>query len=292
MKRIVTVILASLIVSPALAERVSQMVDAAPNGLVDISNIAGSVTVSGWSRNNVEVTGSIGRDVKELIVERDGNTVTIKVRVPSRGGRSIASRLHINVPRNSSLDVGTVSANIDVTEISGEQELRTVSGDVNTEYTGADMKVESVSGDIEISGNSVDGEIEVRTVSGDLTLFRVGGILDVHTVSGDIIVDEGDFSRADLSSVTGDMVFQAALHGGGRLNIDAVNSNINVDFPGDVSARFEIDTFNGGIRNCFGPEAKRTGRYAPGWELVFTEGTGDGRVQISTVNGNVNICRK
>ena len=41
-------------------------------------------------------------------------------------------------------------------------------------------------------------------------------------------------------------------------------------FSGDVSAKFDIDTFNGDIDNCFGPEAVRTSKYTPGWVLFFT----------------------
>ena len=59
-----------------------------------------------------------------------------------------------------------------------------------------------------------------------------------------------------------------------------------------LSAKIDVSTINGRIRNCFGPEAERTSKYAPGWSLRFTEGDGDGRVDISTVNGGVNLCRK
>ncbi|MCH7830840.1 MAG: DUF4097 family beta strand repeat protein [Proteobacteria bacterium] len=273
MKRTLIAIVAGLIIAPALAKDVDRTVDASPNGHIDISNIAGSVTVSGWSRNTVEVTGTLDRNVKELIVERDGDTVTIKVKVPRNSGRGIDSRLHINVPQNSSLDIGTVIADIDVTEVGGEQELHTVSGDVNVEYTGADMQVESVSGDIEVIGDGVDGELEVSTVSGNVTLIRVSG-------------------RVSADSVSGDIVFRAALGEGGKLSIETVTGDVDVDFIGAVSARFEVDTFNGRIRNCFGPKAERTSKYAPGWELKFIEGEGSGRVEISTVNGDVNICRK
>jgi hypothetical protein len=64
-----------------------------------------------------------------------------------------------------------------------------------------------------------------------------------------------------------------------------------VDFEGDVSARFDIETFNGAIRNCFGPEAVRTSKYAPGRELKFTEGSGSGRVSIQTLNGSLRLCK-
>ena len=58
-----------------------------------------------------------------------------------------------------------------------------------------------------------------------------------------------------------------------------------------MSARFDIETFNGNIRNCFGPDSVRTSKYAPGRELKFTEGGGSGRVTINTLNGNLRLCK-
>lgn len=292
MNRLITTILACLLATTVFAEEVNRKIDASRDGHINVSNISGSVTVNGWTRNEVEVTGTLGRNVEELIFERDGDDILVKVKVPKNGGRGIDSDLRISVPQNSSIDIGTVSADIDVTNVTGEQSLHTVSGDVTTEFTGADLTAESVSGDVEVSGDNADGEIEANTVSGDVTLFRVGGEVVGESVSGDVIVDEGAFTRAALSTVNGEIVFQGELRKDGRLSIETINGSVDVDFAGDVSARFEVDTFNGQIRNCFGPKAERTSKYAPGWELEFTEGDGDGRVEISTMNGGVNICKR
>lgn len=292
MKKLTLAIVACVLSGPTLAEEIDRTVDADRDGNIDVSNISGSVTVTGWSRNEVEVTGTLGRNVEELIVERDGDEVTIKVKVPRRGGRGIDSDLHINVPKNSSLDVGTVSADIDVTEVTGEQHLHTVSGDLNTEFTGADIVAESVSGDVEVIGDNADGEVEASTVSGDVTLFRVSGEVSAEAVSGGVVVDEGSFDRADLGTVNGEILFQGELRKDGRLEIETVNGSVDVDLKGHVSARIEVDTFNGGIRNCFGPKAERTSKYGPGWELEFTHGDGDGRIEVSTMNGSVNLCNK
>jgi DUF4097 and DUF4098 domain-containing protein YvlB len=291
-KTIITISLACLLTATAFAEEVDRTIDASSDGHVDVSNISGSVTVHGWTRDSVEVTGTLGRNVEELILERDGDKVVIKVKVPKRGGRGIESDLRISVPQNSSLDVGAVSADIDVTDITGEQSLHTVSGDVTTEYTGGDMTAESVSGDVEISGNNADGEVSASTVSGDVTLFRVSGKVEAESVSGDVVVDEGSFDRAELGTVNGEIIFQGELRDDGKLSVETINGSVEIDFVGDVSARFSIDTFNGGINNCFGPKAERTSKYAPGWELEFSEGDGSGRVDVSTMNGRVSICKQ
>ncbi len=292
MKKLTVIGLAALLAGPAMAEQVDRRLDAAPDGEVDISNIAGSVEVTGWSRNEVEVTGTLGRNVKELVFERDGDTVTIQVKVPHRSGHGIASDLEIRVPEDSSLDISTVSADITVADVKGEQRMSTVSGDIDTESAGSDVSLEAVSGDIEIAGDLSRNETDVSTVSGDVTLFRGSGTVRADSVSGDILVDEGTFGRAVLGTVNGEVVFRAALEKSGRFSAETINGDIDVEFSGDLSARIDIETFNGRIRNCFGPEPKRTSKYTPGLELSFTEGDGDGRVDMSTLNGSLSICRK
>ena len=281
-----------LLALPASAEDVNETIDAAPNGHVDIINIAGSVEVYGWSRNSVEVTGELGERVEELVVERNGDKVLVKVKVPQHSSSKVASDLTIRVPSESSIDVTAVSADIDVEEVNGEQTLHTVSGDIDTEVAGNDVSAESVSGDVDVTGQGKDAETSATTVSGDVALFRVAGAVSGEAVSGDVIVDEGSFDRAILNSVNGDIIFQAELRKGGKLTIDTVNGDVDVLFSGSVSAKFDIDTFNGDIDNCFGPKAERTSKYTPGWELSFSEGDGDGRVVISTLNGEVDVCNK
>jgi len=292
MKRLMTILLGLILATPIMAEEVDKTLDAASDGLVNVSNIAGSVTVNGWSRNEVEVTGTLGRNVEELVFERNKDKIIIKVKVPKKGGRGIDSDLTISVPEDSSIDIGTVSADIDVTDVNGVQRLHTVSGDVTTESAAGDVSAESVSGDVEIEGDKSDNETSAGTVSGDVTVFRASGIVRAESVSGDVVVDEGSFSRASLNTVNGEIIFRAEFRNDGRFSAETVNGDIDVEFEGDVSARIEIDTFNGRISNCFGPKAERTSKYTPGWELSFTEGDGDGRVDMSTLNGDLSMCRK
>ncbi|MGB5510210.1 MAG: DUF4097 family beta strand repeat-containing protein [Woeseiaceae bacterium] len=292
MKKLTVMILGLLLAAPLLAEEVDRTLDAAPDGEVDISNIDGTITVTGWSRDAVEVTGTLGRNVEELVFERDGDNVTIQVKVPRKGGRGIDADLTIRVPENSSIDVSGVSADISVEGVRGVQRLQTVSGDVETESFGSDVSAESVSGDVDVKGDKSDTETNIGTVSGDVTLGGGSGVVRAGSVSGDVVIDEGEFSRAELGTVNGNVIFRAGLRKDGRFSAETVNGEMDIEFAGDVSAKIEIETFNGSIRNCFGPEPQRTSKYTPGLELSFTEGSGNGRVEISTMNGDVRLCRK
>ena len=291
MKRLTAIVLSALLAMPVVAEEVDETLDAASDGHVHVSNISGSVTVNGWSRSEVEVTGELGRNVEKLIFERDGDKVTIKVKVPRNGGRSIESHLHIQVPQGSSLDVGTVSADIDVEDVRGEQGLNTVSGDITSEGGESDVSAEAVSGDVEINGERKEAETRANTVSGDVTLFRVAGKVSAESVSGDVIIDEGAFDRVEMSTVNGEILFRAQLRDDGKLTAETVNGSVDLVFADGVTGRFEVDTFNGDIDNCFGDKPERTSKYTPGWEWSFQDGKGGARVEVSTLNGDVTICR-
>lgn len=292
MKIVRLAIIGSLGIAPAFADTVDEIMDADSDGTVTVSNVAGSVEVRGWSRNQVEVTGELGSRVEELIFERDGDEILIKVKVPRNSNGGISSDLSISVPVASALQVHTVSADITVSDVEGEQELETVSGDVETEAHAADIELGSVSGDVEVQGDLKPIRSRLSTVSGDVESDSLAGEISAESVSGDVSAINGNFERAALNTVNGEIVFHAAFVGDGRMEIETVNGSVDVEFDGDVSARFDIETFNGAIRNCFGPDSVRTSRYAPGRELKFTEGSGAGRVTINTLNGSVRLCKK
>lgn len=285
------VLLASLASNAAVAdERVDRTIDAAPDGYIDIYNTSGEIKVVGWQENRVRVTGILDDDVEELIIERDGKDIVIKVKVPDRHHGSADANLVISVPEKSSVDISAVSSDIEVSGVLGKQSLETVSGDVETTAVGNDTAAASVSGDVEIRGNGTAADIEAATVSGDVIVNNVAGRVDAESVSGDVEIIGGPFDDVYLESVNGDLAFRGELMSGGDLGVESVNGTIDIVFTKPVSARFDIETFNGSIRNCFGPTPERTSRYSPGLELSFTVGDGDAHVSIETLNGSVNIC--
>ena len=275
------------------AEDYHQILDVEDEAEIIIFNTAGEVEVRGWSRNQVEVEADLGRGVEKLIFEVDGNEVVIEVKpIKRHHSHDISSDLVITVPHNSSLEIGTVSADISIEDVTGEQYLESVSGDIDTNAYDSDINIDSVSGDIDIEGDNKKIQISIETVSGDIDIESVDGEVDVETVSGDLVLYDSRFEEVSGESVNGDMIFHAELYGDSRMEFETVNGDIDIKFEGDISARFDIETFNGDIRNCFGPEPVRTSSYTPGLELKFSEGGGDGRVVIRTLNGDLRLCKK
>ena len=294
MKNVTLILIGTCLASSALAESIDQTKDADDTGKVEIFNLSGEVEVFGWDRSEIQVTGTVGDDAEEFIFEVSGDVTMIRVKVPDRihGHKDVSSDLVIRVPEGSSIEVDTVSADITVEGVQGEQELQSVSGDLVTEAFAEDIDAETVSGDVEIEGSNKDLEAKLESVSGDVTADNMSGDIKAGSVSGDIDVTDGDFDRARIETVNGDVTYVAALRPDGKLDVETINGTVDVMFVGDVSADFDIETFNGRIRNCFGPEAERTSKYAPGWELSFTEGGGNGRVTIATLNGGLRLCKE
>ena len=290
---------AVLLSSTAMAgEEIDKTLAADADGEVLVSNIAGTVVIHGWNKKEVRVTGELGKGTKELVFDRDGSKIVIKVEIgknqnhnQGRHHRVDDTDLEIWLPQLSEIEVVTVSADIETDEVRGNQHLRSVSGEVVTQIWSEDLKIQSVSGDATVIGHGPAGVVMVNVVSGDAEIENVSGEVEVQSVSGDLVLELGDIKSARVRSTTGDMELSGRLLKGADVEVESINGDATLVFEGAVHAEIEIETFNGEIDNCFGPEARRTSKYAPGRELSFTEGDGSGEISIETLNGDVTLCK-
>jgi DUF4097 and DUF4098 domain-containing protein YvlB len=263
-----------------------------PAGTVEVSNVAGSVTVTGWDRHEVEVTGQLGKGTETLEFTKSEKLTRVKVIVPKRSYNVDGTDLVVKVPMGSTLSVNTVSADIVIRGVQGTQRLQAVSGDVRTEASGEDVECRTVSGDVHIIGSGKRGLVSITTVSGDATAQKIAGEINGNTVSGTFNLGVGETTRSRLRSTSGDMSLTGKLMPDARVDVESISGDVRLDLVGPVAGEFDISSFNGEIRNCFGPKPARTDQYAPGRELRFEQGTGGARVRIKTLNGDIGVCRK
>ncbi len=265
--------------------------------IVTIENLIGPVTVTGWNKNEVRVTGTLGEGPERLDFDVDRDEVSIEVIWPDRdedGGWNIRhpeeTVLKVSVPAGASVTVEGVNTVIKVSGVKGDLELASVNGNIHVTGDPAEVEAGTVNGDIEIDSESED--IDVETVNGEIRIFGAQGECSGATVNGDIIV-EGDLEGGcEFGSVSGDIHFTGNLMGRGPFEFETHSGNIILNLPRGVSARFEIETFSGDIENDFGQEPKRTSKYGPGMELSFETGSGKARVEASTFSGAVEIRKK
>jgi DUF4097 and DUF4098 domain-containing protein YvlB len=271
---------------------ISKSVAADPSGSVEVSNVSGSVAVTGWDRNEVEVTGQLGDGVERLDFTTQDKVTRIKVVLPEHSHHVGDSDLAIRVPKASRVSVNTVSADIKVQDVLGAQRLQSVSADIQTVAGTEDVECRTVSGDVKVDGSGKQGLLTVTTVSGDATALRVAGEVNASTVSGDLVLGLGQTERSRLRSTSGDMTLAMRLATDGKIDAESISGDVRVNLVGGSDAEYDISTFSGEIKNCFGPKAVPTSEYTPGRELHFQQGQGSARIRIKTLNGDVDLCRK
>ena len=281
------------VASPAWAGTpINQRAAADPGGAVEISNVAGTVRVTGWDRNEVEVTGELGEGTERLDFAVIDKVTRVKVILPNRSNNVEDTDLVVRIPTASRLAVTTVSADIEVQDVTGAQRLQTVSADIRTEAAAEDVECKSVSGDVAVNGSGKKALVTITTVSGDAMALKVAGEVNANTVSGNLTLGLGETTRSRLRSTSGDLTMASVLAADGRLDIESISGDVRLELHGPVNAEFDVTSFNGEIRNCFGPKAVSTSEYAPGKEWQFREGQGTGRVRIKTLNGDISVCKK
>jgi DUF4097 and DUF4098 domain-containing protein YvlB len=285
---------ALLAASPAIraGTPIKERAAADPAGSVEVSNVAGTVRVTGWDRNEVEVTGELGEGTERLDFATADKVTRIKVILPNRSHNVDDTDLVIRVPAASRLSVNTVSADVAVRGVLGAQRLVSVSGDIRTEAGVQVVECRTVSGDVTVNGSARKGLLTINTVSGDATALKVAGEVNANTVSGNVTLGLGETSRSRVRSTSGDLTLATLLASDGKLDAESISGDVRLDLVGAVNAEFDVSSFNGEIRNCFGPKPASTSEYAPGRELRFREGQGSAWVRIKTMNGDISVCRR
>jgi DUF4097 and DUF4098 domain-containing protein YvlB len=273
------------------ASSVNESRPADAQGAVEIYNVAGTINVQGWDKAEVEVTGTIGKDVERVEVTGGGSHTAVRVVLHSSHGWNSdgEANLQVHVPAGSSVSCQTVSADVKVNAVRGEATLKTVSGDISAEV-GGDVSAHAVSGSVRVKAAAAKS-IEVDTVSGDAEVFGGGGEFEVTTVSGDAKAKLGNVTRARFQTVSGTMTASMNLSADGRIDAQSVSGDVRLEFPTAPAADYDLQTFSGNIDNCFGPKPNES-RHGSGSSLNFKNGEGAARVRINTHSGTIRLCAK
>lgn len=287
----------ALAVGTADASNFQQQVAADPHGEVDVSNIAGSIVISGWDQSTVTVTADLPSDTQRVIVRGGQSRTSVCVAYngsdscnsPGGFGNRGSVRLEIHVPRDSELDVSGVSADITSHGVSGTQRLHTVSGDVDAELGSGDDEVSSVSGTIELHGSGRDGTLHASSVSGDLSVTNVAGELEARTVNGTLRAQLSPARLARLNTTSGDIDLSARLTSGGSVETETVSGDQRIEVSASAGYSYEAKSFSGDIKNCFGQQSDRS-QYGPGDRLNGTRGGGGGQVRMQSLSGDISLC--
>jgi DUF4097 and DUF4098 domain-containing protein YvlB len=275
--------------SPGTFER---EVAAPARGVVEISSTNGTVDVSGWDRAAVSVKAELAADVDRVEVTNSGDHTVVRV-MQHHSGMSFSghdeTHLRVQVPKDSEVDVSTVSANMTSAGVLGAQRLKSVSGDITAEIGPSDIEAKSVSGSLKLRGKGQPAKLHVSTVSGDLELKHAAGDLEATTVSGEATVELDPARSVRVRSTSGDIHFEGRLARGADFDGQTVSGDLKVRAAAEDGLTFEAATVTGDINDCFKVEAENS-KYGPGHKLNGSRGGGSAHVRLKSMSGEIDLC--
>lgn len=249
----------------------SQEIYRAPQFL-EVSGLEYEVEIMGETRSDLQV--SVYTEEPER-VEILANRTTLRVAVRSRPGqlfsRKPQGRLVITAPTSMSasiqtasgrirvtgltdsrsLEVGSASGGVELSEVTGRLEVKTASGRVRVERASGQMSLRTASGSITVRNAS--GEIESRSGSGAQSFEEFTGDIEAGSASGRISLNDVEGTlRAESSSgavvgdgvlLTGDSEFESVS---GRIRLDIANPMDELRFDArSVSGQVRIGSSTG-----------------------------------------------
>lgn len=213
-------------------------------GRFSISNVNGSITVTGGSGDSVEIIAikkaenQEDLDKIEIEISHSADEIVVETELGeskswfSHSNNSGSVKYVVMVPAGTRLDtVDTVNGDVTISGVSGEVVAETVNGGLEVSDLAGDVELSTVNGAIDAEFARLEGlqRVKMETVNGRVTVNLPGNAdveIGADTLNGGI--DASDFGlKADKGFVGSDLSGKIG-NGGARLNIDTVNGAIKI----------------------------------------------------------------
>jgi DUF4097 and DUF4098 domain-containing protein YvlB len=255
------------------------------DGSVRISNLVGSVRVTGWDKDSLIIRGTVAKGDQFFA---GGGHSGAKGFVEAADQRNPGpSHLEVLVPRRAKVWIKTATADITVSGVQGQLDLYVVGGTIRVTGNPSELNAEAIDGEIEVNGSPA--WLRAKSASGNVTLKGTSRDMTLSSVTGGISVTGGRFERAKLETVAGAVRFAGDVEPAGTLDIDTHSGAVDLAFPPKASADLEIVTIAGGIKNSLSSRRPVPGRYGRGSELTGSIGNGGARVSVRTFKGMITL---
>ena len=267
MIRFLTYLLVFTIALPTLAaDRVEEFRCAVTDGMVvSIANIAGSVVITPWEKDEIFLNARLEERVEKVQVTCEDRKLDIQVIVPRKGTSNIDAHLELFIPEStmptiSDFHVETVSADITLRQAAGDVSLESINGNITGSGRIEDLRISTVSGTVRTSGSAARATME--SISGDVHADGQYGRVDISSISGTLQL-KGSADTANLGTTSGDITVEAPTR---DLELSAVSGTLRASqCLGDI----EGSTISGDIR---------------------IEGTLMEDIELGSVSGNISVA--
>ena len=262
------------------------------DGRFHLNAITGDFRLVGSDDSQLTITGTLGTDVREWIIEGDEGNWNVQLKPLQNSGRTsrrtTSSRLTISVPRGAEINATTISGNFEVSDFNGRQvSVQTVSGSIRLDDVAPDrLDVQTVSG---VQHMDAGGHLStrLRSVSGNIQASNLSGRISVNSVSGTTELTGSQVEELEIETVSGRVKADMQPDNNARFRIATHSGNIATTLPADTPLGLRANTFSGRISSDFGGQVQR-GR-GPGERLDHRSGDGSVELEARSFSGNIEI---
>lgn len=265
----------------------------AAGGRISLENLNGSVEISGWDKDSVEINGTkfahSEQALKETKIDISSAPNVLQVRtLPPYGPRGAGARYSMRVPHRVQLDrIVSSNGGIRVEDIQGMVSLRSSNGTIRIWRVNGQLEARTSNGSIEATDQT--GNTIAHTSNGSVRIDMSKGALEADTSNGSITarLTQPDAQlpvRLESSNGHIDLTLDAVR----EVRANTSNSAIVVHLPGGANARVRARTSNSSITTEFdvlthGMSSKHS--------LDGTLGTGGPLIDLTTSNAGIKILK-
>lgn len=266
-------------------------------GRLTVDNFNGSVEVTGWDQNTVDVSGAKYAESQDLLraikidVSSAGNIVQVKTVRPPAQHRNMGAKYVIRVPRRTELQSVTSSnGSLRVEDVEGDAHLATSNGSVHLAKIRGNVEAHSSNGSVEVT--DVNGRMSFRTSNGSVHAENLNGAFEAETSNGSVHVHLRD-SEAGLpiKLTTSNGAVDLQLDSPRQNDVVARTSNgpVTVRLPAGANASVHAATSStGSVRSDF--EILTRGELSRK-RIEGTIGGGGPRIDLTTSNGSIRLVK-
>lgn len=273
--------------APAAAQQVNRGFPLDRDAAIRILNLAGSITVRGWDRDSVAISGNV--PAGEGMFYAGGRGGGAKLGVEPRGAVPPRADLQVMVPRNARIWIKTDAATVDVAGVAGQVDAYTVGGRVQVTGPVRTLSVETMDGAVAVEGEMA--WVRLKSAGGVVRFLGSADDLVASSVSGPVSVDARRLGRARIETVTGNVRLAAAPERTGTIAVETHAGQAELLLPAGAAALFELGTLGGTITNRLTAARPQPGPGGRGQVLSFGTDVSGAVVTVRSFKGDIIVGR-
>jgi hypothetical protein len=271
--------------------------DVKPGVHLYVENLNGSVEITGWEKNSVQITGtkhaSEEATLKALKIDIVNSSDSVRIRTigPSGHRGGYGAKYVIRLPQHAIIEqVDSSNGGVRLEAIDGTARVRTSNGSIKAYRVAGPVELRTSNSSVEVA--DIPGGAVLSTSNGSIRAEGVKGILDASTTNSSINVtlnDPDPQKPVKLQSSNGSIELTMNGFKDNDIRVATSNSAITLRLPSSAHGMLRAHTSNSSVTCDFDLTVKG-GQLNKSW-VDGQIGTGGPVLDLSTSNGSIRVQR-